>query len=74
MSYALKANLRGQTATPELQRLLPKNELKLAADSSHLPNLVSLVGEAVLQQAHSISLSMAFLQASTPFKLRRGTE
>lgn len=44
MSYALKANLRGQCATPELQRLLPKAELSLASESPHLPNLVALVG------------------------------
>ena len=43
MSYGLKANLRGQNPTPELQRLLPQSELELACKTPHLPNLVAMV-------------------------------
>lgn len=46
MSYALKASLRGQNPTPELQRLLPQSELELASNAPHLPNLVAMVGRS----------------------------
>lgn len=43
MSYGLKASLRGQNPTAELQRLLPQSELELASRSPHLPNLIAMV-------------------------------
>ncbi len=43
MSFGLKGSLRGQNITPELQRLLPPEELRWASQSSHMPNTVSQV-------------------------------
>ena len=43
MSFGLKGSLRGSNITPELQRMLPPQELRWAMQSDHMPNTVALV-------------------------------
>ena len=63
MSYGLKASLRGQNATPELQRLLPQSELELASKTPHLPNLIAMVS---LPENPSLAIPAWFLQGCHP--------
>ena len=63
MSYGLKASLRGQNATPELQRLLPQSELEMASTTPHLPNLVAMVS---FPESPSLAPSACFLQGCCP--------